>query len=73
MEHNLNETLHKIRFIAEVDLAERRAKNLSPKPPTAQALAPVKQYGYAQKELVSRENSLPDSPSRSFHSRVYVR
>jgi hypothetical protein len=73
MENFSYEFLHKTRFIAEVDLAERSAKHLSSEPPTPPLPVRVKQYGYAQAEPASKEPALPDSPSRSFHSRIYVR
>ena len=68
MENFSYEFLHKTRFIAEVDLAERSAKHLSSVPPTPPLPVRVKQYGYAQAEP-ARRNSLAERPSRSFHSR----
>jgi len=73
MEHNWNETLHQIRFIAEVDIAGRTAKNLSPEPSSSQPLTPDSKHRYAQSKSVTEEIPVTSSPSRSFHSRIYVR
>ncbi|HHX07896.1 MAG TPA: hypothetical protein GX730_00470 [Chloroflexi bacterium] len=73
MEHYSYQFLHKTRFIAEVDLAERSAKHLSSEPPTPPSPARIRTNGYAQAKPASKEPALPDSPSRSFHSRIYVR